>query len=61
MDEKLSRQIYVFKALCLFSIVMASTPYKGIENVNYVRLLDSFSFFGCAWFLYCEWIFFWFK
>ena len=58
MDEKLSRQIYVFKALCLFSIVMASTPYKGIENVNYVRLLDSFSFSGVLGFFIVSGYFF---
>lgn len=58
MSEKLSRQIYVFKALCLFSIVMASTPYKGIDNINYVRLLNGFSFSGVLGFFIVSGYFF---
>lgn len=46
MEENLSNRIYVFKALCLFSIVLASTPYKGIDNIHFVRLLGSFSLSG---------------
>lgn len=58
MDEKLSKQIYAFKAICLLSIVLAHTPYHGVDNQMAYNFLYSFSQFGVVGFFIVSGYFF---